>query len=151
MGLGWSKQYNMRLRAYSGEWLSNSIYNKMLNESEYFWTFFILGSECVASLNSLSHSTENSIMTHNYITSNLHLLLFACYYHEKKRFCFVRGVKSRSAGLLRRQLHTESFPQPVMLGATVLSCGKWCHMGNGPTGRCPIKMWVTWAIFITKF
>lgn len=51
-----------------------------------------------------------------------------------------REEKSPFVGRLLRRLPTESSHQPVMCGATVLSCGKWCHMASGRTGTWATKM-----------
>lgn len=63
---------------------------------------------------------------------------------DYKFWIICREARSQSDGRHRRPLLSGSSPQPVMCGATVLSCGKWSHTESDPTGRCPTRMWVTY-------
>lgn len=56
--------------------------------------------------------------------------------------CFREG-RFQYAGRPQKLLLMANSPQPVMCGATALSCGRWCHMARGHTGRCPIKMYAS--------
>lgn len=54
-----------------------------------------------------------------------------------------RAAKSLSDGLLQNPYSIVNSPLQVMYGVTALSCGRPCPTGNGLTGICPTKMWVT--------
>lgn len=62
-----------------------------------------------------------------------------------------RVERSPSGGLLPKPLRTASSPQPATPGATELSCGRWCPMERGHTGRCPTRMWVLPRIHLHLF